>query len=164
MDSHTEYAPLIFQQPPISPQLDGNRDVRDILDLIPRVNSAAIADSMQRSVRNSTEEYLTHLPPRSGHNIALDTAVECVAVAVRKLWTQHLAPQGSPPMTFDESAPLQLNREDADILVPYTKALQALQQALNSPIESTSSETMCAAALICYLEVWESSTAVHGFQ
>lgn len=112
---------------------------------------------MQRSVRNSTEEYLAHLPRRSGHNPALDAAVESVAVAVRKLWAQHRQPRGSTNQPFDESAPLQLNREDTDILVPYTKALHALQQALNNPIESTSSETMCAAALICYLEVLDYS-------
>lgn len=135
-----------------APQLEGSKDVSDLLYLIPRINSkmSTTSDSVQKSMRSLTAIYLIHLPCRFGHNTTLDAAVTCVAAASRKLWAQC---SGIDLETPETRKSMYLHRTDTNILPLYLKALKLLQQSLADPAQSVIPETMCSAAMLCCFEV-----------
>ena len=134
------------------PQLEGSKDVSDLLCLIPQINSKmpTTSDSIQKSMRSLTAIYLSYLPCRSGHNTALDAAVTCVAAASRRLWAQC---SGIDLETPETRKSMYLQRTDTAILPLYLQALKSLQQSLGDPAQSVLPETMCAAAMLCCFEV-----------
>ena len=83
----TRASELLFRPMPRLPQFDSSGDLHDILELIPRINANLLttSDSCTKAVWVSASTYLRFLPCRSGHNEALDAAVACIGVAVRKL-------------------------------------------------------------------------------
>lgn len=144
--------PICLRKLPSQPRFDGCADVKDMLDLIPKIDYRMLnmPGSLQRSVRSIATSYLAYLPSRSGHNAALDAASRCSAMAVRRLWMQFAVGDQSRELKTDI---VHLDRNDPQILGSYAAALHALQQALKEDTDSISSETTCAAALLCYFEV-----------
>lgn len=81
--------------------------------------------------------YLYDLPSRSGHDELLDSAIKCVASGLRWLLSGSERPA----------------EMDAKTLALYGEALRRLQLALQDPVESKSSHTLCATQLLFLFEV-----------
>lgn len=101
-------------------------------------------------MRAVAETYLSILPGRSGRSDVLDATTRCVAISVRKLWVQHRQLQNERP---GDGAVLYLLEPGSEVLSTYSKALNLLKSALNDSKMVYLPETMCAAALLCYLQV-----------
>lgn len=89
---------------------------------------------------------MSHLPCRFGYSEALDDAISCVAAAIRDFCVQF---------DMDDKSNMYLGSLKTRTLLLYTVALRSLQQALNDPSQSTSTEVLCAAHLLCCFEVSE---------
>lgn len=142
----------ILRSLPSLEQFDGNESIAELLHLIPMINSMSLAESLEKSLRATTERYLSHLHRRSRRNKALDSAVQCVAVAARKLWVQYSTAQQDSLQDMRHKF-LHFDKYDPQILSCYAAALSNLQEALAGGKDAMSTETLCAAALLCYLEV-----------
>lgn len=94
--------------------------------------------------------YLYHIPCRAGHDQALDSAVKCVASALR--WRYAVA------ATKEDLLPPQ------KLLVYYGEALRDLQVAVNDPIKSLSAETLGASALLFLFQVRFAIVELHKQQ
>lgn len=133
-------------------QFESSPCFQDIVELVPRVNAtvAAAPYSCTKAVRLSIAEYISALPCRAGSSEALDAAVECVAVMLRNAWIRD-----SPSVNGDSSLTEGIYVDQLDIatLPKYSKALRLLNRDLQDDQLSSSPETLCAAALLCYLEV-----------
>lgn len=125
---------------------NGSSDVRDLLYLVPLMNSTlkSTSDDPRKAVRMMTEGMLGYLPSRAGHNLALDAAAGCVAAAVRNACETSAVAQTDC---------LFIEKANTKTLKLYAYALQCLQRAVNDPEQSVSSETLCATELLCYFEV-----------
>ncbi|KAF2682237.1 hypothetical protein K458DRAFT_433193 [Lentithecium fluviatile CBS 122367] len=80
--------------------------------------------------------YIIEIPPRIGHSVALDDAINCLV----NCYT--LVCHGSPPGLDPKQARL------------YTMALFSLQRALADPIESYSDNTLGAVTILGHVEVY----------
>ena len=143
---------LTLRSLPLLSKFDSSPCFQDIVELVPRVNAtvASAPYSCTNAVRLSITEYISSLPCRSGSSEALDAAVECVAVMLRNAWVQDSTRvNGSSSIT----AGIYVNQLDIATLPKYSKALQLLNRDLQDDQSSSSPETLCAAALLCYLEV-----------
>jgi hypothetical protein len=78
--------------------------------------------------------WMSHIPPRVGRSKALDAAITCFT-------TQQIG------TAQDDQRLLTYGRST------YVHALNRLQKAINNPTEAASSETLCAAMLLCIYEV-----------
>jgi hypothetical protein len=78
--------------------------------------------------------WMSFLPSRFGRSRALDTAIACFT-------TQQIG------TTHNDAKMLGYGRST------YVQALGRLQKAINSPQEAGTSETLCAAMLLCIYEV-----------
>lgn len=150
--SVTPQRSTILRSPPSLEQFNGNESIAELLHLIPMINSMSLAESLEKSVRATAERYLSHLPRRSGRNKALDSAVQCVAIATRKMWVQYSTAQQNSLRDVRHKF-LHFDKYDPHILASYAAALSNLQEALVGGKDAVSTETLCAAALLCYLEV-----------
>lgn len=130
------------------PQFDSSADYRDLVALAIRTTSRHEV-CIQQGVPvvmfpgDRLSLYISHLPRRAGHNIALDSAVKCVSSAFRRLYL---------PLDVDRVVSLRTSRS------LYSQALQNLQRALRDPQEAVSAETLCASDLLCMFEVSQSET------
>ena len=98
------------------------------LSVISNLSTSASAEIMY------TSHWLSSIPERLGTSDALDKATHCFA-------THHMGIiQNNKQMT-------SYARE------AYGQALWSLQKALYDPVEVTTSETLCAASLLCLYEV-----------
>lgn len=149
--SVTPQTSTILRSPPSLEQFDGNENIAELLHLIPMINSMSLPESLEKSLRATIERYLSHLPRRSGRNKALDSAVQCVAIAARKLWVQYSTAQRDSLQDMRHKF-LHFDKYDPKIITCYAVALSDLQEALAGGKDSISTDTLCAAALLCYLE------------
>ena len=76
--------------------------------------------------------------------------MRCVAIAVRKLWLRYSTIQQE---IYQQREILYLGDGDGEMVASYTHALKLLQTALHDPKACMETETLCAAALLCYFEV-----------
>ena len=79
-------------------------------------------------------DFLPFVPPRIGHNTALDAAIECMLLAHDSIVHPHLS-------------------NEASKLRQYGLALHALRTELDTTDDSPTAETVCAALTICTCEV-----------
>lgn len=79
-------------------------------------------------------EYLTYLPIRIGHAHALDAAVECILLS-------------------HQEAILGCKLKQGKRLHHYGKALTALQSAIDDTQHHAAAETLCAALVLCAVEI-----------
>ena len=143
---------LTLRSLPVLSQFDSSPCFQDIIELVPRVNATVDAApySCTKAVRLSIAEYRSSLPCRSGSSEALDAAVECVAVMLRNAWIQHSTRvKDSRSVT----AGIYVDQLDIATLPKYSKALRLLNRDLQDDQSSSSPETLCAVALLCYIEV-----------
>lgn len=89
-----------------------------------------------RSYSQRMNTYVFELPMRTGYHPVLDGAVKCVAAALRCRLTKGM-----------ETTPFGL-----ETLQFYDSALKTLQRALDDPVESMSSHTLCATQLLFLFE------------
>jgi hypothetical protein len=138
---------LIPRSPSVLPRFAATAESRDLVLLAPltavhlsRTAIKYVSANISQFILSPDEErssYVFHVPYRSGHDDALDRAVECVIAAFHGLYLS------------DASRYLS-------VLVPlslYTRALISLQHALDDPKRSHSAETLCATQLLCIFEV-----------
>lgn len=129
-------------------QINAMKDIQLLYSVIPKILAASATEdqhwSVRASMRATTMAYLNFLPSRAGENIAMDAAVQCLAAAARLHYAHDLSVRSS--QTTELNDPRVVLRHNIH-------ALNCLRQALNDPIESVSSETLCATALLCCFEV-----------
>ena len=80
--------------------------------------------------------FLTEVPARVGHHAALDSAVTCIISAHRSLIQNHIT-ESEVTAGYDK----------------YVEALISLREAIEDPVQSTSSETLCATIVMGMYEV-----------
>ncbi|QKX63076.1 uncharacterized protein TRUGW13939_10244 [Talaromyces rugulosus] len=124
------------------PRFNGTVEGAELLLLAPltsvHIGRAAreyLSSNLLRFILPSLGEeasYVTHVPCRLGHEVALDHAVQCVVAAFHALHSQSSSKQKT--------------------LSLYMRALNSLQQAINDPERSLSAETLCATELLCLFE------------
>ena len=143
-------APKSVPLPPSNlPQLNGSAECRDLILLGPSISARDLLPTSFLP-RDAKAHYLTarskrlasyayHIPCRAGSSMALDSAVACVAAALRE-FSAHEA----PPWTFACSA---------KSLSLYGLALQSLHAALEDAKLSVAAETLCATELLGLFEV-----------
>lgn len=106
-----------------------------------------------RAQCESVRTYIQFIPSMAGHDVALDSAIACVANALRYCYLMPLqeqdrdAPAASSP--DDERATLQKEKS----LALYARALKDLQEGLIDPRRSLRVEMLLAAILLLYFEV-----------
>jgi hypothetical protein len=125
------------------PQFNGTVEGAELLLLAPlttiHIGRAAreyLSANLLRFIlpsRGEEASYVTHVPCRLGHEVALDHAVQCVVAAFHALHSQSSSKQKT--------------------LSLYMCALKSLQQAIDDPERSLSAETLCATQLLCLFEV-----------
>lgn len=149
-DTTTQSAPIARTLP--TAEIYGLKDINDLMVLMPKMNSYILttSDSHAKRIRFTATMYLRHLPCRSGRSVVLDASVRCVAITVRKLWLRYSVAQ---PESHQRREVLYLGDRDTEMLASYNQALKLLQTALHDPKACMETETLCAAALFCYLEV-----------
>lgn len=133
-------------KPPTPPPFTGSKDLHEVMLYFPRIDECvgASARDPQREIRGKVEVLLRHLPCRTGHSVALDAAVKCVAAGIQDVLTHHAAMGSAVRFAgFYNGKTLGL----------YTRALGALRVALDDPVQSTAGESLFAALLICCFEV-----------
>ena len=131
------------------PELNGTAECRDLILLGPVVSArdshpkifspqdAKAQFMMTRSKRLGS--FIFHIPARSGRNTTLDSAVACVAAALR----EFCASEATPLHFVCSSKSLSL----------YGVALHNLHTALADPELSVKAETLCATELLGVFEV-----------
>ena len=132
------------QAPPSTPRLHGTAAVRDLLNMLSVItaNASQFAISNAKSTTleyhaaslKETIIYLEFLPSRLGRDAALDSTIECTALALRDIYL----PESARSLTAIYSA--------------YARALKYLQSSIQST-EYLSSETLCATQLLGIFEV-----------
>lgn len=139
--------PPIYAMPAASyaPQIYGSAAIKDLINFLPNVLSLlnfdiaqnpAIASQGQLLVRcGQLTAYIDFLPSRSGHSLALDSAIQCLVAGLRDL---------ALPAAYQSSI---------KTLACYSRALEALQDSLSQPRQRFSSETLCATQLLGIFEV-----------
>lgn len=146
---HCEPSPTVSAEHPIGKMMhsrlfDGSPDVLDLLRLVP-VSVAGlsgddkvhIGSDMRLSISQRMASYVFELPSRVGYNAALDTAIGCVAAALR--WRSSMRHYGVG--------------SSEDFLSLYGKALQAIQWSIEDSVQCISAETLAATELLCMFEV-----------
>lgn len=138
----------IGSSPPSLPQFSSSFSAFDMITILPLIqpdNHGGTAFGIPKwnvSIFSHAQRfcaYLTHIPCRAGHDEALDSAVKCVASALR--WRYAVAASKA-----DLSPPRKL-------LIYYGDALRDLQAAVNDPVRSLSAETLSASALLFLFQV-----------
>ena len=129
-----------------TPQLDGTYEMRDVLALLPKVNSVAPArsDDACRLMRVLIQGFMGDIPPRLGHSPAILAATRCFAGVLREIW-QYIEAGEKDTMPTSLMSVRTRSR--------YSTALSALSDSLNDPLHSTTMETLIAAQLLCCFEV-----------
>lgn len=124
--------------------------VQDLLHLVPHTTPDFIVEGyatpdgvLYMTLFYRMKAYLFELPARVGHNEALDSAVACVAAALR---LRHGLQIGDASFT---QYTIRL----------YGQALRMLQRALQDTRTSCSPEILCATELLCVFEVSNSYKA-----
>ncbi|KAJ6783688.1 hypothetical protein PWT90_08046 [Aphanocladium album] len=122
---------------------DGSPDVLDLLRLGPVSISGLSGDGnihmgpdMSLSISQRMASYVFELPSRVGYNAAPDTAISCVAAALR--WRSSLRHFGAA--------------SSEDFLLLYGKALQAIQRSIEDTEQCIAAETLAATELLCMFE------------
>lgn len=140
-----------------APQLYGSAAVKELVVLAPQLPSLlelglpvspASAVTGLLAVRCSQLAiYLVFLPSRSGHSMALDSAILCLVAGPHDL------------------AKPAAQRSSAKTLASYSRALHYLQRSLDHLTQRYSSETLCATQLLgifelCYTLVFTKSAVL----
>lgn len=128
--------------------INAMKNIQLLHTIVPKivVNSAAEDHwSVRASMRTTTALYLAVLPSRAGENVAMDSAVQCLATAVRLYYSNVLSIKAGEVIATSEDMNLMLGY--------HINALNCLRQALNDPVQASSAETLCATELLCCFEV-----------
>ena len=142
----------VLRSPPSLALFEDSESISQLLQLIPKINSMSLAETLEKTVRTTTETYLSYLPQKLGQNKDLDSAVQCVAVTARKLWVRCSTAQKESSQDIGQKF-LHFDKHDPQIISCYANALNNLQEALAGGRDATSTEaeTLCTSALLCYL-------------
>ena len=142
-------------------RFQASNDVRDILYLgkTAQIKAAAGFGSLATNTRVqsiSLRTCIEFLPSITGYDLALDSAVACVANALRCC---HLSPQevqdasqGSS-LTASSSSAEQITLYKDRSLMLYARALKDLQHGLEDQQRSVRAELLLATVLLMYFEV-----------
>ena len=128
------------------PQIGGSKDSQDLLQLLPVLvdKHRGIGRYLNQVVPWIVSLGAKHFPCRAGHNVALDAAMRCTAMAIRELLENNHPGKAGTYYLVQPS--MELTRANL-------AAVASLRQELEDPQQSLATETLFTTLLLCCFEV-----------